>query len=116
MTTECPPELRPSEEHKDEEENENSTGVSGSGVSFGDPTRRSEEDWGVVRDASSLLYVWGAWESWRDPEGNKFWFDTKTGNTTLEDPIAMSTDDEEYMDKDTAVSYTHLTLPTTPYV
>ena len=35
-----------------------------------------------------------------DPEGNKFWFDTKTGKTTLEDPLALSTDDEDYMDKD----------------
>ena len=99
MTTECPPELQP----KEKEENEDGGGDGkreGDDALRGDPTRRSEEDWATVRSVSSILSVWGAWEAWKDPEGNKFWFDTKTGRTTLEDPLALSTDDEEYMDTD----------------
>ncbi len=82
----------------------------GAGV---EPEHRSKEHWADSREVSRLESVWGRWEVWRDPhfDDRRYWYNTKTEETTLEDPLALSSSDEEYMSsaaEDDAVGWTEL--------
>ena len=68
------------------------------------PERRTKKHWETARSEARMLAVWGNWEAWREDNetniGLKFWYDTTKEITMLEDPLALSSSDEEYMDSD----------------